>query len=130
MSVIGTPRQPSQHARRATELQPDIGNNWYTLAVVQYRNKDWRDSLDSLEKVKAKEGGFDGSCWLFVAMNRQQLKQKEEARAALCSAVDWTKEQERRRKATHFCVSIRDGAARHRKITTGSRGPDRGKRPS
>jgi uncharacterized protein HemY len=85
-----------KHARRATELQPDFGDYWYTLGMVQYRNGDWPDSLDALEKVKAREGGCDGSCWLLIAMNRQRLKQKEEARGALRKAVEWIEEQKRK----------------------------------
>jgi tetratricopeptide (TPR) repeat protein len=85
-----------RRARRATELQPDVGDYWYTLAMTQYRNGDWRDSLASLEKVKGREGGFDASAWLLVAMNRQQLKQREEARAALRQAAEWLEEQQRK----------------------------------
>jgi tetratricopeptide (TPR) repeat protein len=84
-----------KHARRATQLQPDVGDYWYTFAMVQYRNGDWRDSLVSLEKVKDKEKGYDASAWLLVAMNRHQLKQREEARAALRKAVEWIEEQQR-----------------------------------
>jgi tetratricopeptide (TPR) repeat protein len=86
-----------QHARRATELQPDRGDFWSMLATVQYRNGDWQDSLASLAKTKARVGGYDGSGWLLVAMNRHQLKQKEEARVALREGVAWI--EERRRQA-------------------------------
>jgi tetratricopeptide (TPR) repeat protein len=85
-----------KHARRATELQADIADYWYTLAMVQYRNGDWRDSLGSLEQLKAREGAFDGSSWLLVAMNRQQLKKRDEARAALRQAIAWIEEQKRK----------------------------------
>jgi tetratricopeptide (TPR) repeat protein len=84
-------------SRRAAELQPEMGDCWYTLALVQYRNGDWRDSLKSLEKLQAQEGAYDGSGWLLVAMNRHQLKQREEARAALRKGVAWI--EERRRQA-------------------------------
>jgi tetratricopeptide (TPR) repeat protein len=89
-------RAAVKQARRATELQPEEGDYWYTLAMVQHRNGDWRDSLASLEKVKGKHKGFDASVWLLAAMNRQQLKQREEARAALGKAVDWIQEQQRK----------------------------------
>src|SRR5262249_44664735 len=45
-----------KHARRATGLQPDVGDYVFTLAMAQYRNDDWKDSLASLEQLKAKEG--------------------------------------------------------------------------
>jgi tetratricopeptide (TPR) repeat protein len=84
-------------ARRATELQPDAGDFWFTLTVVQYRNGDWHESLASLEKLKAREGGLDGSGWLVSAMDLYQLKRREEARAAFRKAVEWI--DERRRQA-------------------------------
>jgi tetratricopeptide (TPR) repeat protein len=94
---VRDPKAAVKQARRATALQPDVGNYWYTLAMVQYRNGDWQESLASLENVKAKEGEFDASDWLLVAMNRHQLKQREEARSALRKAVEWI--EERRRQA-------------------------------
>jgi len=84
-----------KRAQRATELQPDVGDYWYTLAMVQYRNGDWRDSLASLEKVKLQAGGFDAMDWLLAALNRHQLKQRDEARAALRKAAEWMEEQQR-----------------------------------
>jgi tetratricopeptide (TPR) repeat protein len=85
-----------RQARRATDLQPDVGNYWYTLAAAQYRNGDWRDSLASLEKMKAKEGELDASGWFLAAMDRHQLGQKGEARAALRKGVEWVMEQQRK----------------------------------
>jgi tetratricopeptide (TPR) repeat protein len=85
-----------KQATRATELQPERGDYWYTLAMVQYRHGSWRDSLAVLESVKAREGGFDASAWLLAAMNRQHLGQKAEARAALRKAVEWIEEQQRK----------------------------------
>src|SRR5205085_7700988 len=81
-----------KHARRATQMKPDVGDYWYTLAMAQYRHGDWRQSLASLETVKAKDGGFDASAWLLVAMNRHQLGQKDEARGAWRKAVEWIEE--------------------------------------
>jgi tetratricopeptide (TPR) repeat protein len=81
------------HARRATELQPKVSGFWYTLAMVQYRNGEWRDSLASLEKVKAKEGGLDANDWFLSAMDLHQLKRRGEARAAFRKAVEWIDER-------------------------------------
>jgi tetratricopeptide (TPR) repeat protein len=89
-------RAAGKHARRATELQPDVADYWFTLAMVQYRNGDWRESLISLEKVKAKEGSFDASDWLLMAMDRHQLRQKDEARAAFRKAIECIDEQQRK----------------------------------
>jgi tetratricopeptide (TPR) repeat protein len=89
-------RAAVKRASRATELQADMSEYWYTLALVQYRNGDWRDSLASLERVKARDGEFGGGDWLLTAMNRHQLKQKDEARAALRKAVEWMEDQQRK----------------------------------
>lgn len=59
-----------KRARRAVDLQSDAGDYKYTLAMVQYRNGDWRDSLASLDQLKAQEGAWDASGWLLIAMNR------------------------------------------------------------
>jgi tetratricopeptide (TPR) repeat protein len=84
-----------KRARRATELQPEVGDYWYTLATAQYRNGDWRDSLASLERLKAREGEFAAADWLLVAMNRHRLKQRDEARGALRKAIEWMDERKR-----------------------------------
>jgi tetratricopeptide (TPR) repeat protein len=85
-----------KHASRATLLQPEWGDYWYTLALVQYRNADWRESLETLEKPKVKEGALDATGWYLVAMNRHQLKQKEEAQGALRKAAEWVSDQRRK----------------------------------
>jgi tetratricopeptide (TPR) repeat protein len=84
-----------KRARRATELRPEVGDYWYTLAMAQYRNGDWRDSLASLEQVKAREGSFVAADWLLVAMNRHQLKQRDQARSAFGKAAEWIDERKR-----------------------------------
>lgn len=84
-----------KHARRATQLQPDVGEYWYSLAMVQYRKGDWQDSLASLEMVKAKDGGWDASDWFLSAMNLHRLKRPKEARAALRKGVEWMDETKR-----------------------------------
>jgi tetratricopeptide (TPR) repeat protein len=84
-----------KYARRATDSQPDVGEFWYTLAMVQFRNGDWGDSLESLEQVKAREGGFDASAWFLSAMDLHHLKRRDEARAALRKGVEWIDERKR-----------------------------------
>src|SRR5262249_36203081 len=84
-----------RRARRATELQPEGGDYWYTLALVQHRNGEWRDSQASLEEVKRREGEFDASAWFLSAMNLQRLKRREEAKAALRKGVEWMDERQR-----------------------------------
>jgi tetratricopeptide (TPR) repeat protein len=95
-SRVRNARAAVKRAVRATELQPDDPDYWFTRAVVEYRAGQYRESLASLERVKTKEGGVEGSSWFLVAMNRQQLKQSAEARAAFRKAVDWFEEQQRK----------------------------------
>jgi tetratricopeptide (TPR) repeat protein len=86
-----------EHARRAASLQPDAVNYWYTLAMVQYRNGDWQDSLKTLGTVKAKQGEFQAIDWLLSALNLHRLGRKQEAREAMDYAMAWM--QERNQKA-------------------------------
>jgi tetratricopeptide (TPR) repeat protein len=91
-------KEAVRQAREATRLQPDAADYWYTLALVQYRNGDWGDSLASLETLKArdKDGGFEAFGWLLTAMNRFRLGQKEQAAAALRKAEGWIEDQRRK----------------------------------
>jgi tetratricopeptide (TPR) repeat protein len=91
-------KEAVKRARLATELQPDVADYWYTLAMVQYRNGDWLDSLASLDKVKAGQNEFDASSWLLTAMNRHQLKQRAPARAAMQKAVEWIEDRQNKAK--------------------------------
>jgi tetratricopeptide (TPR) repeat protein len=84
-----------KRAHRATDLQPDVPEHWYTLAMVQYRNRDWRDSLASLDQVHAHQGDLTGSNLLLIAMNHHQLKQRDEAKQALQKAVKWIDDRKR-----------------------------------
>jgi tetratricopeptide (TPR) repeat protein len=77
------------YARRATELQPAVGNYRFTLGMVQYRNGDWLESLASLEKLRTMEGAQDGYGLLLIAMNRHRLGQRPEAVNGLRAAVEW-----------------------------------------
>jgi tetratricopeptide (TPR) repeat protein len=92
---VRDPKAAVARARRATELQPDAAGHWFTLAMAQYRNRDWRGSLASLERLKAKEGEYAGGDWLLIAMNRHQLKERDPARQALKKAVEWIDERKR-----------------------------------
>jgi tetratricopeptide (TPR) repeat protein len=78
-----------EYARRATGLRSDVVDYWYTLAMVQYRQGDWRESLAALDRVKAKQGELDASDWLLSAMDLHRLNRQEEARAAMQKAIDW-----------------------------------------
>jgi|GEM_PF-2302801 len=84
-----------RHARRATELQPAATAYWFTLAVTQNRNGDWRDSQASLGELTNRAGALDGGGWFLTAMNLHHLRQPAEARAAFQKGVEWTAERQR-----------------------------------
>jgi uncharacterized protein HemY len=94
---IRDPKAAVGHARRAADLQPAVSGYWYTLAVAQHRNGDWRDSQMSLAEVKARDGDLDGTGWFLTAMNLHRLGEPVEARAALKKGAAWA--DERRRQA-------------------------------
>lgn len=81
-------------ARRATELEPQEGFRWYALALVQYRDGAWRESLAALERMKAHSGAEpDARYWFLVAMDRQQLKERSAAVEALRKGKAWMEAQ-------------------------------------
>src|SRR5262249_50095143 len=85
-----------EYARRATSLRSDVGDYWYTLAMVQYRNGDWRDSRASRDRLKGKQGELDACDWLLSAMDLHRLNRQEEARSAMRKARDWMDEKSRK----------------------------------
>ncbi len=87
-----------QYARRATRVQPDGVNFWFTLSLVQYRNGDFRDSLAALDQVRIREGGLNACGWFLAAMNLQQLNRGQEARTAFRRGLDWIEERQQEGK--------------------------------
>ncbi len=84
------------YARQAVNTRGDVAEFWHTLAIVQHRNGDWRDSLSSLEECKAKQGEFDASDWLLSAMNLFRLNRLKEAESAFLKSDQWMREAGRR----------------------------------
>jgi hypothetical protein len=84
------------YARQAVNARGDVADFWHTLAIVQYRNGDWRDSLSSLEACKARQGEFDASDWLLSAMNLFRLNRLKEAESAILKSDEWMREASRR----------------------------------
>jgi tetratricopeptide (TPR) repeat protein len=78
-------------AGRATKLAPQEPGYWNTLGVAAYRNADWKQAKEALEKSMSLHGGGDANDWFFLAMTRWQQKDPEEARKWLDQAKVWTK---------------------------------------
>jgi serine/threonine protein kinase/tetratricopeptide (TPR) repeat protein len=78
-----------QVAKKALALNPKDGFSWQTLAVAQYRLRNWKATLESLQKVTELGSPGDSFEWFFVAMAHWQLNEKEEARQWYDKAVQW-----------------------------------------
>lgn len=84
-----------KHARRAADLQPAVGDFWYTLAMVQYRNGEWHDCRESLDQLKEKERELDGPSLFLLSMTQHQLKQIPESKATFRKAQNWVEDRKR-----------------------------------
>jgi tetratricopeptide (TPR) repeat protein len=76
-------------ASKAVALSPREGNYWNTLGVAQYRAKDWRSAIDSLDKSMMLRDGGDGFDWYFASMAYSQLGQQSRAEELYQRAEAW-----------------------------------------
>lgn len=76
-------------ARRAVELSSQTGEYWNTLGVAQYRARDWRAAIDSLERSMSLRSGGDSSDWFVMSMAYHQQRETIDARFWYDSAVEW-----------------------------------------
>jgi tetratricopeptide (TPR) repeat protein/tRNA A-37 threonylcarbamoyl transferase component Bud32 len=78
-----------QLARRAVELDPQRIAVWQVLGWAHYRNGNWQDSIEALEKSCELQHGGDNFQWFFLAMNHWQLGHEKEAHQWYIKSVDW-----------------------------------------
>jgi Flp pilus assembly protein TadD len=78
-------------ARKATQLQPTSWAYWNTLGVAAYRNCEWTQAREALEKSMSLHGGGDANDWFFLAMTFWHQKDPVQARKWFDQAVAWTK---------------------------------------
>jgi tetratricopeptide (TPR) repeat protein/serine/threonine protein kinase len=78
-----------QLAQRAVELAPKRAAVWQVLGWAHYRNGNWQESIDALEKSCDLQNGGDNFQWFFLAMDHWQLGHLEEARQWYIRSVDW-----------------------------------------
>jgi serine/threonine protein kinase/WD40 repeat protein len=73
------PARAVELAQRAVKLKAKAATYWNTLGVAQYRKKDYKEAIDSLNKSTAMQGenAVDG---FFLAMAHWKLGQKKLAR--------------------------------------------------
>jgi tetratricopeptide (TPR) repeat protein/serine/threonine protein kinase len=84
-------QQALEVARKAVELAPRSGFAWQMLGWAHYRARDWKASIEALEKSCALDDpkGGDAAQWFFLAMAHWQLKEKDKAGAWYDRAVQW-----------------------------------------
>ncbi len=81
--------QAVESAKKAVQLAPKVRPYWNTLGVALYRIGACKESIDSLERSMQLRNGGDSFDWFFLAMDYQQLGEKEKARAWYDKAVQW-----------------------------------------
>jgi serine/threonine protein kinase len=82
------PRRAVEYAQKAVQGAPATSMN--TLGVAQYRARDWKAAITTLQKAVELEGGPATSFnTFFLAMAHWQLGQKDEARKRYDQAVQW-----------------------------------------
>jgi tetratricopeptide (TPR) repeat protein len=81
-------------AKRAVELDPDIGNTWCTLALARYRVGDWPGASSAIEHSMGLRGGGDANDWVILAMIRWRQGDRAEARRWYEQATSKIKRQD------------------------------------
>jgi serine/threonine protein kinase len=91
-------------ARKAVTAQPQVDCFWNTLGLACYRQGNWKDAREALEKSISLNAGCNCLDWLLLAMTQWRLGQKELARksfdrAAQCQCQGDDEEEVRRFRA-------------------------------
>jgi serine/threonine protein kinase/Tfp pilus assembly protein PilF len=79
-----------EHAAKAVELAPRSASTRNTLGVAQYRARNWKTAIETLEKAEELAPGtyFTFNAF-FLAMAHWQLGEKEEAQKWHQKAIEW-----------------------------------------
>jgi len=81
-----------KYAQLAVRQTPSVSYN--TLGVAQYRAGDFKAAAAALEQSMQLRAGGDAYDWFFLSMAYWKLDRKEEARARLRAAIDWTEKHQ------------------------------------
>jgi serine/threonine protein kinase/tetratricopeptide (TPR) repeat protein len=91
---FGDRKRALQLAKRAIEQAPQTGYMWNTLGLAHYRNDNWRDAADALEKSIQVGGGGDAFDRFLLAMACWRLGEKDQARNWYNLALQWMEKKE------------------------------------
>src|SRR5262249_37167292 len=85
------PGEAVRLAKAAVAMEPEMREFWNTLGVAYYRAGEWTPATEALEKsMQLKDGGGgDAHDWLFLAMIRWRLGDKEQARRWFDRSIGW-----------------------------------------
>ncbi|MHC4953054.1 MAG: protein kinase domain-containing protein [Planctomycetota bacterium] len=83
------PARALELAKSSTQLGPQVGRNWLTLGVAQYRAGDDAAAIAALRKSMALRDCGNGYDWIFLAMAHARAGRNEEARDEYERAVAW-----------------------------------------
>ena len=77
-------------ARKAVELEPEVGDFWGALGVARYRLGEWGAAIAALEKAESLTPEEDPAIrGFFLAMSHWRLRHEDKARAWYDKAVAW-----------------------------------------
>jgi serine/threonine protein kinase/Tfp pilus assembly protein PilF len=79
-----------EHAAKAVELAPRSASARNTLGVAQYRARNWKAAIETLERAEAlAPGTYFAFNAFFLAMAHWQLGEKQKAQGEYEQAVQW-----------------------------------------
>jgi tetratricopeptide (TPR) repeat protein len=77
-------------ALKACDLAPHDANNWCILGVAHYRNGDWKEAVDAIQKsLQLSDLRIEARATFFLAMAYSKLGQHTDAMKSYSRAVDW-----------------------------------------
>jgi tetratricopeptide (TPR) repeat protein len=108
------PSRAVELAHEAVEHAPQSAPAWQYLGWVKYRAGNWQASIEALEKsCKLQKGGTgDAFQWLFLAMAKWKLGDKESARKWYDKAIGlervWPEELRRFRAEAEELMGVKE----------------------
>jgi tetratricopeptide (TPR) repeat protein len=83
-------REALERASKAVAVAPKSARERHYLGVARYRNGNWAEAVDALMKsVELAKGENAAFNYFFLAMARQRLDEKQQARDHYDRAVEW-----------------------------------------